>query len=349
MIPFFKKLFAFEHSTFITAEIGINHNGDIELAKKMILAAKNAGADAIKFQNYKVDDFILDHEIEYEYLSGGNLIKESQYEMFKRYELNFNQLRELKLYSDSIGIIFFSTPTSSDGIQELADLNVKFLKNGSDFLQNLSLIKAMAKSGLPTILSTGMASLAQIDDAVRVFEENGGKDLIILHCISQYPTPLEDVNLKKITSLSKSFGYPVGFSDHTEGNVASIGATILGACFLEKHFTLSKDLPGPDHRFSSSPEEFKKLVDGVRSIEKAIGSSKLTPTNSELINSKDFKLSCVAKKDIPKGKLIKESDIAFSRPGGNLSPKMIDFILDKRINKNIEKGKPFTLSDFNDN
>ena len=191
--------------------------------------------------------------------------------MFKRYELSFNQLKELKNYCDDIDIIFFSTPTGKQGVDELIQLGVSVIKNGSDFLQNLPFIEELAKTGIPIVISTGMATLAQIDEAVRAFESAGGKDLTILQCVSLYPTPLEEVNLLKIPALKKAFGYPVGFSDHTEGSVAAIGAVTLGATFIEKHFTLSHDLEGPDHRFSSTPEEFISYVDSIRKIEIALG------------------------------------------------------------------------------
>lgn len=338
--------FFLKDECFIAAEIGINHNGDMELAKEMILVAKNAGANGIKFQNYKTEDFISNKNIEYEYLSQGFLIKEKQFEMFKRYELSFSQLKELKEYSDSIGILFFSTPTGSQGIQDLLDLNVSLLKNGSDFLQNLPFIKLIAESGLPSILSTGMASLADIDEAVRTYENAGGKELILLHCVSQYPAPLEDVHLNKITSLKHAFGYPVGFSDHTEGVEASIGAVALGACFIEKHFTLSHDLPGPDHRFSSTPDEFSALVNSIRSIELALGNSKLTPTKTEKVNAESFQLSCVAKNNLAKGSAVDINDISFSRPGDGIPPKFMNFISGKTLKLDKLAGEVFNLSDL---
>ena len=336
----------FTNQCFIAAEIGINHNADMGLAKEMILAAKKSGADAIKFQNYKTEDFILNKHIEYEYLSKGSLIKEKQFEMFKRYELSFSQLKELKEYSDSIGMIFFSTPTGSQGIQDLLNLDVKFLKNGSDFIQNLPFIKQMAESGLPSILSTGMASLAEIDEAVRTFENAGGKDLTLLHCVSQYPAPMGDVHLRKITSLKHAFDYPVGFSDHTIGVEASIGAVTLGASFIEKHFTLSHDLPGPDHHFSSTPDEFSLLVESIRSIELALGNSKLTTTSKEKLNAENYQLSCVAKKNLTKGSVIEINDISFSRPGNGIPPKLVNFICGKTINNDKVAGDIFNLSDL---
>ena len=331
---------------FIVAEIGINHNGDMNLAKKMILAAKESGADAVKFQNYKTEDFILEKTVDYTYFSKGKEVTEKQFNMFKRYELSFNQLKELKNYCDDIDIIFFSTPTGKQGVDELIQLGVSVIKNGSDFLQNLPFIEELAKTGIPIVISTGMATLAQIDEAVRAFESAGGKDLTILQCVSLYPTPLEEVNLMKIPALKKAFGYPVGFSDHTEGSVAAIGAVTLGATFIEKHFTLSHDLEGPDHRFSSTPEEFKSYVDSIRKIEIALGKEKLTPTIRDQANSLHFQLSCVAKEGLNEDHILTDNDIAFSRPGDGLPPKMKPFLIGKKLSNAKQAGTKFSFEDF---
>lgn len=331
---------------FIVAEIGINHNGDMNLAKKMILAAKESGADAVKFQNYKTEDFILEKTVDYTYFSKGKEVTEKQFNMFKRYELSFNQLKELKNYCDDIDITFFSTPTGKQGVDELIQLGVSVIKNGSDFLQNLPFIEELAKTGIPIVISTGMATLAQIDEAVRAFESAGGKDLTILQCVSLYPTPLEEVNLLKIPALKKAFGYPVGFSDHTEGSVAAIGAVTLGATFIEKHFTLSHDLEGPDHRFSSTPEEFKSYVDSIRKIEIALGKEKLTPTIRDQANSLHFQLSCVAKEGLNEDHVLTDNDIAFSRPGDGLPPKMKPFLIGKKLSNAKQAGTKFSFEDF---
>jgi N,N'-diacetyllegionaminate synthase len=333
-----------EFPCFIAAEVGINHNGDINLAKEMIKAAKDAGADAVKFQNYHTEDFILDKKLTYEYNSEGTKIVESQFEMFKRYELSFEQIQVLKDYSDELEIIFFSTPTSLKGIEDLEKVGVSLLKNGSDFLVNLELINQMAKTGIPVIISTGMATLGEIDDAVRSFEQAGGKELIILHCVSAYPTPAEEVNLNKISSLAKAFQYPIGFSDHTDGIVAAVGAVVLGACFIEKHFTLNKNLPGPDHHFSSDPKEFKELVNSIRFVEKSLGNSKISPTQKEEFNRNTARLSCVAKHRLKSGHIIQREDIAFSRPANGLPPKLLDILIGTNVKEDMELGEPFLFS-----
>jgi N-acetylneuraminate synthase/N,N'-diacetyllegionaminate synthase len=346
MIKINDRFIGDKQKVYVVAEIGINHNGNLELGKKMIQAAKLCGADAVKFQNYFTEDFILDNTIEYSYLSNDKKVVEKQFEMFKRYELSFDQLKQLKEFADDLEIDFFSTPTSKKGIDDLIKLNVKLLKNGSDFLQNLELIENMAATGIPLIISTGMANLSHIDEAVRAFESSGGKDLIILHCISQYPTPKEDVNLNKIPALKATFDYPVGFSDHTSGIVASIGAVALGACFIEKHFTISKSLPGPDHRFSCDPQELKELIQGIRFIEAALGNSKLGLVVNEKESSESFNLSCIANKDLLENHVIKETDVSFSRPGDGLSPKMKKILIGKKLKKNKNKGSKFDFNDF---
>ena len=228
---------------FLAAEVGINHNGDMDLAHRSIDAAADAGADAVKFQNYHTEDFLSDRSLTYEYVSQGKTVVEPQYDMFKRCELAPAQLRELRAHCDRREVIFFSTPTSEKGIQELLELGMSLLKNGSDYLVNLPLIRAMARTGLPTVISTGMATLDDVKDGVEAFRGAGGKDLILLHCTSSYPTPPEDVHLRKIGALSTAFDCVVGLSDHTEGTVAAIGAVALGACMIEKHFTLDRNLP----------------------------------------------------------------------------------------------------------
>ena len=331
---------------FIAAEIGINHNGDIELAKQMIDAAKECGANAVKFQNYKTEDFVLNKEIKYTYLSQGKRMTETQFEMFKRYELSFDQLKELKSYCDQKEIEFFSTPTNSEGIKNLMELGVNYVKNGSDFIQNLPFIEDLAKSKISTVISTGMANLSQIDEAVRTFENAGGTDLTILQCVSQYPTALEEVNLLKLPVLQKAFDYPIGFSDHTEGSEAAVGAVALGATFIEKHFTLSHDLPGPDHQFSSTPDEFKAYTKAIRNVELAMGNSKLTPTSNDRSNAKLYQLSCVANKSLSDGYELMEKDITFSRPGDGLPPNMKHHLVGKKLKTSKMPGEKFNFDDF---
>ncbi|MEO0378197.1 MAG: N-acetylneuraminate synthase family protein [Cyanobacteria bacterium P01_A01_bin.17] len=334
------------HSCYLVAEIGINHNGDIKLAKHTIDAAVHAGADAVKFQNYYTEDFITDKSLKYQYISQGETVIESQYEMFKRCELTPDSLKELKEYCDQKEIGFHSTPTSESGIQDLVAVGAPVLKNGSDYLTNVDLIRAMANTGLPTVISTGMATVAEIDDAVRTFRDSGHNQLILLHCTSSYPTPTEEVNLRRIPALAQIFDCPIGFSDHTAGNTAAIGAIVLGACWIEKHFTLDKNLPGPDHRFSADSSEFQSLVEGVRIIEQSLGTSAIVPTASECASREGFRLSCTAARHLPCDYVLTQSDIEFKRPGIGFPPKAVNWLVGGKLKQSVTKGHIFTIEDL---
>jgi|HubBroStandDraft_6_1064221.scaffolds.fasta_scaffold256749_2 N,N'-diacetyllegionaminate synthase len=341
-----KRLVGEGQPCLIAAEIGINHNGDIGLAHRSIDAAADARADAIKFQNYHTEDFISDRSLTYEYFSQGEKVVESQHEMFKRCELAPSQLRELREHCDRRGVIFFSTPSSERGLRDLLDIGVLLMKNGSDYLVHLPLIRAMAQTGLPTVISTGMADEEEIQDGVQAFRGAGGKDLIVLHCTSSYPTPTEDVHLRKISTLANRFDCPVGLSDHTDGTIASIGALALGACMIEKHFTLDKSLPGPDHRFSADGAEFRLLVDSIRTLEKSLGSPELEPAASERFGRRNYRLSCVAARPLTSGHRLESSDVAFRRPGDGFPPKALDGLVHRRLMKDVPSGHVFSVGDF---
>jgi len=334
------------HPCLLVAEIGINHNGDLNLAHRLIDAATEAGADAAKFQSYRTEDFVLDRSITHEYISQGQRVVEKQYDMFKRCELSSTALVELQEHCERRGLIFFSTPTSEEGVKDLVRMGVPLLKNGSDYLPHLPLIRAMARTHLPTVISTGMGTLAEIDDAVNAFRDAGGKDLILLVCTSSYPTPPEDTHLRRIPALGTVTGCPVGLSDHTDGIIAAVGAVALGSCIIEKHFTLDKNLSGPDHRFSADPAEFRALVQSVRTLEKSLGESTIGPTESERLGRRNFRLSCVAARDLPIGHCLDESDVAFRRPGAGLPPKAVEWLLGRRLARGVTAGHVFLPEDF---
>jgi len=334
------------HPSYIVAEIGINHNGDLDLARKSIDAAKAAGADAVKFQNYRTEDFLSDRKLTYTYVSQGKSVTEAQFDMFKRCELSRDHLRQLADHCRAIGIAMHSTPTGQDGIDDLLAAGVGVLKNGSDYLTNLDLVAAFARTGLPTVLSTGMATVAEIDDAVRTYRAAGGQDLILLHCTSSYPTPPDQINLTRIPVLRDSFGCLVGFSDHSAGTIAAVASIAFGACWIEKHFTFDRTLPGPDHHFSSDPAEFRQLVDSVRFAEAALGTPTLGPTANEEKGRLDFRLSCVAARSLPAGTELSIADIAFRRPGNGVRPAERGLLLGRRLKSAVEIGHLFTGSDF---
>jgi N,N'-diacetyllegionaminate synthase len=331
---------------FIAAEIGINHNGDLALAHRTIDAAADAGAHGVKFQNYRTEDFLSDRSLTHTYVSRGTSVTEPQFDMFKRYELSRPALAELKDHCDRRGVVFFSTPTSPQGVDDLVAVGTRLLKNGSDYLSNLVLVRAMATSGLPTVLSTGMATIAEIDESVRAFREAGGVDLMLLVCTSSYPTPPDEVHLRRLEALRLAFGTSIGFSDHTEGYAAAIAAVALGACFVEKHFTLDRDLPGPDHSFSSDPAELRSLVEGIRVAERALGDATIGPTSSEAHGRKDYRLSCVTARPLTRGDVLTEADVAFRRPGTGLPPAAASWIVGRRIAHDMTAGQTFEPGDF---
>jgi len=338
--------FWFDQQTLLIAEVGINHNGDLNLARQSIESAARVGANAVKFQNYRTEDFISDRTLKYEYISNENTIVESQFDMFKRCELSPASLPVLKEICDQNSVLFLSTPMGKDGLDDLVRLGVPMLKNGSDCLQHIPLIQAMAKTGLPTLISTGMATFEDITEAVNAYREAGGKDLVLMHCTSAYPTPPKEVNLNKIPALAEAFGCPVGFSDHSAGIIAALGAVAVGARIIEKHFTLDRKLPGPDHRFSSDPEEWRQLVDAVHELEVCLGSDRIVPTESENHGRNEFRLSCVAAKPLPGGHCLTEADVAFRRPGNGLPPKEVVKLVGRKLLAPVESGYLFKLDDL---
>ena len=331
---------------FIAAEIGINHNGDLDLARRMIEAAARCGADGVKFQNYRTEDFLSDRTLVHRYTSRGREVVESQFEMFKRCELSPGALRELAGTARDCGVEFFSTPTGSEGIAELLDAGATLVKNGSDFLTHLELVRGMARCGLPTVLSTGMATLAEVDAAVAAFCEAGGTELVLLHCTSSYPTAPTDVHLRKLPELARRYARPAGLSDHTLGIHAALGAVALGAVFVEKHFTLDRDLPGPDQSMSCDPDELRALVAGVRELESMLGCSDIGPTAAEAASRASFRLSCVARHDLDAGSKLEPASIAFRRPGTGLPPAAIDRIAGCTLARPVRRGAVFVPQDF---
>ncbi|HPF47232.1 MAG TPA: N-acetylneuraminate synthase family protein [Emcibacteraceae bacterium] len=331
---------------FIVAEVGINHNGDMALAKDAIEAAAQAGADSVKFQNYRTEDFVADKSLTFTYKSQGKEVTESQYDMFKRYEIGAEEIALLKEHCDKCGIIFHSTPTNEEGLNDLVKAGAPVLKNGSDYLSHVKLVKAMGKTGLPTVLSTGMATVTDIDESASVFRATGNDNLIILQCTSNYPTAPEDVHLAKMVTIGRTFGCQVGLSDHTQGSVAAIGATLLGACWIEKHFTLDKNLAGPDHWFSSNPAEMAQLVQDVRAAEKMMGNPALVSESAEDYSKNNYRLSCAAKTDLKKGHVIRAEDIDFQRPGNGLRPSQASLLVGRVLKTDVERAKVLTLDVF---
>ena len=329
---------------FIIAEAGVNHNGDVNLAKKLIEVAKESGADAVKFQAFKAEELVIKGAEKAEYQKRTTGKEESQFEMIKRLELSEEVHFELKDYADSQGIVFLSTPYDEGSVDFLVKLGVSALKISSADITNHPLLSHIAAKNLPLILSTGMSSLGEVEEAVEVIVNGGNQQIILLHCVSCYPAKIEDVNLRAIKTLRQTFRLPVGLSDHTLGITIPIAAVALGACAIEKHFTLDKNLPGPDHRASLEPEELKGMVKAIKDVEKALGNGIKRLTVAEEENKKAARRSLVTRVDIPAGAVITEEMLDVKRPGNGIEPKYINLIIGRRAKETIGSGEVITFS-----
>lgn len=308
------------NNVFIIAEAGVNHNGDIHIAKKLVDIAVEAKVDAIKFQTFKAEELVCKNARKAEYQESNTEKNESQLEMLKKLELNFDMHKELINYCNDKGIMFLSTPFDIKSIDLLEDLDISIFKIPSGEITNYPYLKKIAGLGKKIIMSTGMSYLSEVSDAVEVLKENGAEDITVLHCNTEYPTPIDDVNLNAMITMKNELNINVGYSDHTVGIDVPIAAVAMGATVIEKHFTLDKDMDGPDHKASLNPYELRMMVKSIRNIEKALGSCKKVPSNSEIKNLVVARKSIVAKHDIKKGEIITEKNICCKRPGNGISP-----------------------------
>ena len=342
-----KKVFNY-CSPYIIAEIGANHNGDINLAKKMIDSAIECGCDAVKFQSWDKKSLISNTGYKQNIVFDGSKKKHfgSLEEMVEKYYLRKEQHFELKNYCNSLGIEFCSTPFSAKEIDLLNELDVEFFKIASMDINNYPLLQYVAQFNKPILLSTGMSSLSEIEKAVTIMEKQGNSKIIILHCVAIYPTENKDLNLKNITMLQNTFGYPVGFSDHSLGFVAPLASVALGACIIEKHFTLDKDLPGWDHEISANPVEMKKIVEGSKMIYESLGNFERTVSKFEEEKKKVFRRSIVLNKNLKTGDIIREEDISLKRPGTGFSPDKIKFVVGKMLKRDFEADCLLTEDDI---
>lgn len=331
---------------FIIAEAGVNHNGDIENAKKLIDIAKDSKADAVKFQTWITEEIVTRTVKQAEYQAKNIGKKESQYEMLKKLELSFNEFEELNNYADKKGILFLSTPDDEKSVDFLDSIGVPAFKIGSGELTNVLLLEKVANKDKPIIFSTGMANLAEIEDAIHRFYKSGNKNIILLHCTSQYPTKHEHVNLNAMITLKEKFNLLVGYSDHTIGTLVPLLAVCLGACVIEKHFTYDKNAKGPDHICSLDPLELKEMVEKIRTTELILGNYIKAPTKNELKIKDLVRKTVVAKIDIPKGIKITKNMLTVKRSNGTLKPKEIIDIIGKISLKNKKKDQPINYTDF---
>lgn len=337
---------------FIVAEIGCNHNGSKDLAREMVIKAKECGVDAVKFQTFKADALISCYAPKAEYQKETTGTVESQLEMTKKLELSHDDLIELKAYAESLGLVVFSTPFDLDSVDFLNSIGQSLWKIPSGEITNLPYLKrigAIKIDNKKIILSSGMATIDEIKTCIGVLVEAGTNenDIILLHCNTEYPTPDKDVNILAINDLKEQFpNVSIGFSDHSVGYVAAVGAAILGASLIEKHFTLDKNFAGPDHKASATPEELKALVENVRRIEVMAGSSKKIVTESERKNKIVARKSIVAARNIVKGEILTEENITCKRPGNGISPMKWYDILGKVAEKDFRTDELIEQSGF---
>lgn len=306
--------------TFIIAEAGPNHNGDFETALRLVDAAKRAGVDCVKFQTFVSEELISKRAEKAEYQKKTTGADESQYEMLKKLEFSFDQFRELKKYCDETGIMFLSTPFDIPSVHFLQELDIAFWKIPSGEITNYPYLVEIAKTHKDVVMSTGMSEMEEIAAAIKVLRENGAGRISLLHCNTEYPTPFEDVNLRAMDTLRDAFGVPVGYSDHSLGISVPIAAAARGAQIIEKHFTLDKNMVGPDHKASLEPQELCDMVSAIRNIEKALGSAEKKPSASEKKNMAVARKSIVARTAIRAGEILTEQKLAVKRPGSGISP-----------------------------
>lgn len=329
-----------DHSPYVIAEIGANHNGDMELCRKTIDAAKACGADAVKFQSWTPDSILSKREYENNpSYSDKKRHFGSLREMVESYQLTFEQHREIKLYCDAAGIDFMSSAFGRDEVDLLDELDVPAFKIASMDVNHIPLLRYIGEKGRPVLLSTGMADLGEIERAIRTLDAAGAPAVIVLHCVSVYPATPEILDLRNIPMLHGAFGRCIGFSDHSLGPNASIAAATLGACVVEKHFTLDKELPGWDHHMSADPAELAALVKGVREAHLALGQSTRVVSDAQLKKRSGFRRRAVARHALAAGTVLSEDDVEFKRPGTGIGPDQLEHIIGRVLTRDLTEDE----------
>lgn len=332
--------------TFVIAEAGVNHNGDLGMARRLVDVAAEAGADAVKFQTFSADSLVAALAPMAEYQKA-NLDRDgSQRDMLTNLELPLTAFDDLAAYARQVGVEFMSTAFDPASLLHLLSLGVKRLKIPSGEITNPELVRAVGAAGLPVIMSTGMADLGEVEQALDWLENSGAREISLLHCVSDYPADPADANLAAMDTLRAAFGRPVGWSDHTLGDTVTIAAVARGATIIEKHFTLDTNLPGPDHKASLDPAALKRMVQNIRMTEAAIGSGVKEPTPAERQVALVARRSIVARRDIGSGAEIVMEDLAFLRPGTGLPPIQAEKLVGRRSVREIAAGTIISLSDF---
>lgn len=327
----------------IIAEAGVNHNGRLDLALHLCDAAKEAGADVVKFQTWKTEKIITHgvRQAEYQMVNTGK--NESQYEMLKRLELSYSDFRKIKQYCDEIGILFDSTADEEESLDFLTDMGIPFVKVGSGDIGNLSFLRHIGGKELPVILSTGMSTLADVDISVNALKEGGAKKITLLHCTTSYPCSYEEVNLRAMLTLRDAFHLPVGYSDHTNGMEIAVAAVAMGAKVIEKHFTLDRSMKGPDHAASMEPKELKRMIEEVRNVEQAFGDGTKRLTKQENEIKGVVKKRIVALRDVDAGETFTFGNICVKRNDTGETADMWDHVIGRRANKTYRKDEGIIL------
>lgn len=327
---------------FIIAEAGVNHNGDVRLALDLVRQAKQCGADCVKFQTFKAEEVVTEKAPKADYQLRVTDPEESQLEMLKKLELSENSYHEIIALCKKLDIVFLSTPYAFGDADFLSRLGVEAFKIASGQVVELFFLDYVAKLGKPIFVSTGMCTLNEVQEGLDIIRKTGNGRVVIFQCTTNYPSRIGDANLKAMITMKNDLNTLVGYSDHTEGIHAVLASVALGAVVVEKHFTLNRDLPGPDHSSSLEPTEFTQMVQGIRKVEEALGSPVKKPTTSEMKNIVGMRRSIVALKPIPAGTTISREFLAFKRPATGLEPKKLEKILGKKAKKNIPADTPFT-------
>ena len=324
---------------FVIAEAGVNHNGSLDLALQLVDAAKASGADAVKFQTFRADQLATRsaHKAPYQERTTAN--SESQFEMLQRLQLDAAAHRRLIDHCRNVGIQFLSSPFDTQSADLLATMNVPLYKVPSGEITNLPFLQHLARKRRPLILSTGMSTLGEVEEAVQVLQAAGAIQLTLLHCVTEYPAPYAEVNLRAMQTLKTAFGLPVGYSDHTSGIEIAIAAVALGAEVIEKHFTLDRSLPGPDHSASLEPVELRQMVTAIRHVEAALGTGIKAPAPCELPNISVARKSVVASRTLPTGHQLVTGDLEIKRPGNGLAPKLLPALIGRTLRASVAKDE----------
>lgn len=336
-----------EGEVFVIAEAGVNHNGDVALAKQMIDAAADAHADAVKFQTWQAGEITGRFTVKVDYLKDSTPDDETRYELSDRLRLDKDAFRKLSTYADGIGILFLSTPDGFESLDFLVDeLDVPYIKVGSTEVTHLQFLEAVGRKQRPVIFSTGLSTLEEVGLGIDALRRGGAAPLTLLHCTSEYPAPPEEINLRAMRTLSETFDLPVGLSDHSQGSEAAIAAVALGARVIEKHFTLDRELEGPDHAASLDPAELAEMIAAIRTTERMLGDGIKRPTPSERRNMDGIRRSVVAARQLSAGIQLTANDLTCKRPGHGIQPVDLESLVGRILTRDLEPDEPLHWDDM---